>query len=478
MQDKRPVIVLFRQDLRLEDNPALWHASKSGLPLVLVYILDDEIPGKWKMGQAQRWWLHHSLTQLQEHIAKAGGNLILRRGNTLHVITELVQACKARGVYFNRCYEPFWIKTEQALRKNLGSVDVEVNSFNGSLLIEPWELLTKQGTPYKVFTRFWEVAVKGMTISEIYGKPALNSYQDKKLDSDELGKWNLLPHIDWAKEFSTMWSPGEMGAHEKCHRFLDNGVLQYVQKRDEPAIEGTSRLSPHLHFGEIGPRQVYRKMMNRFKDFSSEGVETFFKELGWREFCYYLLYHFPQLPEEPFQSKFSKFPWKETGPTSKAWQTGYTGYPIVDAGMRQLWRTGWMHNRVRIIVASFLTKDLLIPWQEGERWFWDTLVDADLANNAAGWQWVAGCGADAAPYFRIFSPVLQGEKFDPEGDYIRQWIPEFAKVPNKYIHKPWEAPPILLEAAGVRLGKTYPYPVVDHAEARKVALSYFEKLIG
>lgn len=466
----KPIIVLFRQDLRLEDNSALWHASKQNSPLILLYIFDDKTPGKWKIGGAQRWWLHHSLLKLKTEIEKKGGSLILRRGNAFDVLSDVASTTKPQSIYFNRCYEPYWIDFEKKVRNHFASQRIEVQSYNSSLLIEPWELLSKQGTHFKVYTHFFNAAVKDLQIPKTFPKPNFESYNS--IRSEKIEDWNLLPqHPNWAKEFSTMWCPGESGAHQKLKNFLRENLFKYDDRRNIPSTKGTSELSPHLHFGEIGPRQIYHEMNKEGK-----GAEVFFKELMWREFSYYLLYHFPQLPEKPFQSKFSKFEWSGKQSELEAWQKGVVGYPIVDAGMRQLWRTGWMHNRVRMIVASFLVKDLFISWQKGEEWFWDTLVDADLANNAASWQWVAGCGADAAPYFRIFNPILQGEKFDPEGNYIRQWVPELSKMPSKYIHKPWEASEEILNMAGVQLGKNYPYPIVEHAVARKKALEYFHKL--
>lgn len=464
----QPIIVLLRQDLRLNDNPALWHAAQTGAPIIVLYILDDKLPGQWKIGQAQRWWLHHSLKHLSSQLAEQQVTLLLKSGNTQSVLTEVVRLSNAKALFYNRCYEPFWVSFE----KSLAIPGIEIQSFNSALLIEPWMISTKQGTPYKVFTQFWNTASKDLELSPPLPKPTLVGYQNKKIQSETLDEWHLLPKSpNWAREFSSLWEPGESGAQDKLELFITSGLDRYAIDRDVPSIQGTSMLSPHLHFGEIGPKQIVYRLQHLRGD-----VEDFVRELGWREFTYYSLFHFQKLPENSYQDRFNQFPWKTDPAVLKAWQKGLVGYPIVDAGMRQLWHTGTMHNRVRMIVGSFLTKDLLIPWQEGEKWFWDTLLDADLASNAFNWQWVAGSGMDAAPFFRIFNPVLQGQKFDPDGEYVRRWVPELGKLPAKYIHEPWEAPPLLLRELEITLGKTYPYPIVDHKQARDTALRYFKQI--
>lgn len=471
-----PIIVLFRQDLRLTDNPALWYASKLGAPIIPLYILDDQTPGQWKMGSAQRWWLHHSLKHLSHSLASEGGSLVLKRGETLQVLKELVKSCSPQAIYFNRCYEPFWVQLEKKIADPLTFPEVHIHSYNSALLVEPWMISNQQGGVYKVFTKFWNSVTKDLQFPQPLPKVTRLQSGQTSIESDDLASWGLLPnHPDWAGEFASVWQPGEEGAHKQLDQFIEKGLKNYKEGRNIPSIKGTSYLSPHLHFGEIGPRQVYQRVAEH-ENGNLEEVKSFLSELGWREFTHYSLYHFPKLPEESFQERFSRFPWKSDNASLKKWTKGLVGYPIVDAGMRQLWRTGWMHNRVRMIVASFLTKDLFIPWQKGEEWFWDTLVDASLAQNAFNWQWAAGCGMDAAPYFRIFNPILQGEKFDPDGTYIKKWVPELARLPSLYIHTPWEAPRELLKGLGIELGETYPLPLVDHKEARDEALKAFDSI--
>lgn len=439
------IIVWFRKDLRLSDNPALYAAAKKGVVLPL-YILDETL------GAASKWWLHHSLLALEE----SGVPLILRSGDPEKILAQLLKETKAEAIYWNRCYEPESIKRDIQLKKKF-----PVESFNGSLLHEPWEILNDSEEFYKVYTHYWKKSLKLDKIEKPLPKPQVR--WAKGVRTEKLSSWKLLPtHPNWASKFDSFWEIGEEAAQKKLRSFISTSLKAYGHDRDFPAIVGTSRLSPHLHFGEISPRQIWH---------AAPHASKFLSEIGWREFSYYLLYHFPKLPTAPFRPEFAKFPWKKNGKALKAWHQGKTGYPIVDAGMRELWSTGWMHNRVRMIVASFLIKDLLQPWQEGAAWFWDTLVDADLANNSASWQWVAGSGADAAPFFRIFNPVLQGKKFDPDGTYIKRWVPELAKVPPKWIHEIWEAPEEIQA-----LAKNYPSPIVDHEEARKIALMAFQKL--
>jgi deoxyribodipyrimidine photo-lyase len=454
----KPAIVWFRQDLRLADNPALRAVAARGAPLVPVFILDDDTPGDWKWGGASRWWLHHSLTCLDKSLK---GHLVLRRGKAAPVIKALVQETGAATVMWNRSYEPFAVERDKALKSALAKQGVTAESFNGALLHEPWELKTAGGTPFRVFTPFWK-AMREREVAKPH--PAPRDLHFHKAKSEALQDWKLLPaRPDWAKGFD--WAPGEKAAHDALHDFLD-GIEDYARGRDLPACSGTSRLSPHLHWGELSPRRVWHAVATHGH---GQGHETFLKELGWREFCTQLLFHNPALPTRPLDARFAKFQWRRSEKDFRAWTEGRTGIPIVDAGMRQLWRTGWMHNRVRMIAASLLIKHLGIHWREGERWFWDTLVDADLANNAANWQWVAGCGADAAPFFRIFNPVLQGEKFDPKGAYVRKFVPELEAVPDKYVHRPWEAP---------AAPPNYPAPIVDLARGRARALAAFRALKG
>lgn len=469
------MIVWFRQDLRLGDNPALIAAADDGAPLIAVYVLDDETPGQWKRGGASRWWLHKSLESLGADLARHGVTLLLRKGRADSVIRQLARETQAQAVYWNRCYEPFARERDAKLKDALKDAGVEAHSFNGSLLAEPWTLKTKDGGPFRVFSPLYRALEP--TLDNIAPLPApkrLTGFEGD-LASDDLESWKLLPTApDWAAGFGEVWTPGEDGAHKRLDAFVKDRAKDYADTRNLPGVPGTSGLSPHLHFGEISPRQIWARVVADVP--AGKGRETFCKELGWREFSYHLLYHYEDLPESNYQKKFNKFPWDFDARAFKAWTRGHTGYPVVDAGMRELWHTGWMHNRVRMICASFLTKHLLIDWRKGEAWFWDTLVDADLANNSASWQWVAGSGADAAPYFRIFNPVTQGEKFDAEGDYVRRWVPELKDLPAKYLHAPWDAPEPALKRAGVSLGSTYPKPIVDHSTARERALAAFSSI--
>ena len=470
-----PLIVWFRQDLRLVDNPALAAAAEGNRPVVPVYIFDEAGEGEWAPGRASRLWLHHSLTSLARDLAARGSRLILRHGPSAVALDKLIAETGAAGVHWNRRYEPASIARDAAIKKSLEARGLVAKSFNASLLFEPWTIRNKAGEPYRVFTQFWKTCLAGDEPPLPVKAPAKFAAPAAWPESDALDGWKLLPtKPDWAAGFRETWTPGEAGANVRLERFLDGAVETYKTDRNRPDLEATSRLSAHLHFGEIGPRQCFHAA--RARAGGTIGAEHFLSEIGWREFSHHLLYQRPDLPEQALREDFRSFPWKDDAKKLGAWQTGNTGYPIVDAGMRELWHTGWMHNRVRMIVASFLVKHLLLPWQRGQEWFWDTLVDADLANNAASWQWVAGCGADAAPYFRIFNPILQGAKFDPECAYTRRWVPEIANLPTNHLFAPWEAPDMVLRAAGVTLGKTYPKPLVDHGEARARALAAFQSL--
>jgi len=482
MSSHSPVIVWFRQDLRLADNPALSAAANTGRPILPVYVLDQGTPGTWARGGASLWWLHHSLQRLKADLQARGLPLILRRGTADQVLPELAAACGATVITWNRCYEPWAIDRDTRLKAHLTESGVAVDSHNGALLFEPWTIQTKSGSPYRVFSPFWRACLQAPAPEVPLPVPAKLPAPDMAPPGDDLDGWALLPTApDWAGGLRDAWTPGDAGAQARLADFVDGILAGYAGERDRPDIDGTSRLSPHLHFGEISPRQIWHTVHARLAQAGgSAGVEKaaakFLSEIGWREFSYHLLFQFRELPEKPLQPTFADFPWQPDAAAYRQWCRGLTGYPIVDAGMRQLWQTGWMHNRVRMIAASFLVKDLLIPWQDGARWFWDTLVDADLANNSAGWQWVAGCGADAAPYFRVFNPVTQGERFDPEGRYVRAFVPELGKLPDKWLHRPWEAPADVVAAAGVRLGETYPKPMVDHAQARQAALAAYEQI--
>ncbi len=466
-----PIIVWFRQDLRLADNPALAHAAASGRPLLCLYILDDETSGRWRFGGASRWWLDESLAALGRELALLGGRLVLRRGPAEKILPAVVREISAGAVVWNRCYEPYAVARDTALKTHLTNAGIETKSCNAALLVEPWQIATKAGAPFRVFTPFWK-ALRQREVTRPAPVPRTLTFFAGTVAGDALAAWRLAPIApNWADGFRPHWAPGEAGAAAKLDDFLIRAV-DYPDLRDRPDLVATSRLSPHLHWGEISPRQAWHAIRAKTYELPDDG-EKYLSELAWREFAYHLLYHFPTLPDEPLDAGFAEFPWTDDPAAFEAWSKGQTGIPIVDAGMRELWQTGWMHNRVRMIVASFLTKHLLIPWQRGEAWFWDTLLDADLANNAAGWQWVAGCGADAAPFFRIFNPVLQGEKFDPEGDYVRRFVPELTGLPARHIHRPWQAPAIALAEAGLRPGRNYPLPVVDLAAGRARALAAF-----
>jgi deoxyribodipyrimidine photo-lyase len=468
------VILWFRQDLRLSDLPALQAAARDGDAIVPLYIYEEDAGGDWAPGAASRWWLHQSLKALANDIAQRGGELILRRGDTAAILREVAQASGAQKIYCSRRYEPWAAEQESALKNTLDQDGIGFKRYPGTLLHEPGTVMTQGDAPFKVFTPFWR-ACQRISVPEPQPTPSLTWSNYRK--SESLDNWSLLPRQpNWAAEWTDYWQPGEAGAALRLKEFLKGAVEDYAEQRDLPAVEATSRLSPHLHHGELSPRQIWAtcEQLKAGDPKLSTAVSKFQAELGWREFSYHLLHFFPEIPGKPFKENFSDFPWQPNKEYLKRWQRGNTGYPIVDAGMRELWATGFMHNRVRMVVASFLCKHLLQHWRDGEDWFWDTLVDADLASNGCSWQWVAGSGADAAPYFRIFNPVTQGEKFDKQGDYVRRWVPELEKLPNKYLHKPWEAPEELLQGAGVKLGKDYPAPIVDHREARQAALDAYE----
>lgn len=461
-------IVWLRQDLRTQDNPALFEASIAHDAVIPVYILEESNENIWPIGSAQRWWLHHSLTSLQSELSKLGSPLILRKGNCLKELQKLIKESDADTVYWNRCYEPHAILRDKKIKTEIKNINIEVESFNGSLFNEPWNIMNKQGDYFKVYTPYWKHCLKTQPIRNILStQKKLKCFSHSK--SDDLKKWNLLPqNPNWTKDFNQYHQPGTAGAHKRLEHFLMEHISQYPNNRDFPHLDVTSHLSPHLHFGEISPTQIWHAVQTAATEekINDAAIERFYSQLGWREFSYYLLYHFPEFPSDNFRSQFNKFKWNNNKNDLKKWQQGLTGFPIVDAGMRELWHSGIMHNRVRMIAASFLIKDLLIDWRKGEEWFWDTLVDADLANNSAGWQWVAGSGADAAPYFRIFNPITQGQKFDPQGLYIKKWIPELRDLPVEYIHEPWLSPQKI----------NYPAPMVNHKLAREEALKQYRSI--
>lgn len=481
-RDPGAIIVWFRLDLRLTDNPALSCAVSREVPVIPVFTWAPDEEGAWKPGAASKWWLYQSLTWLAQALRSKGSRLILRRGSTLQELCRVVAETGARAVYWNRRYEPRIRELDNEVESTFASRQIEVETFSGALLTEPSDVSTKAGKPFRVFTPFWRACLNKGEPFELLPEVSELPSPRRWPESLPLEALELEPKVDWAAGIRAAWTPGEAGAQTRLDSLRHDTVENYEHDRNRPDVDGTSRLSPHLHFGEVSARQVLHAVQvaafAHGKPGAMKGTEGFVRQLFWREFAYHLLYHEPQTVDEPLRQEFADFPWAHDPKGLRAWQKGATGYPYIDAGMRQLWETGWMHNRVRMAVASFLVKDLLIPWQEGARWFWDTLVDADLANNTLGWQWVAGCGADAAPYFRIFNPVTQGERFDPQGAYVRRWVPELTELPDKFIHRPWEATTQVLKGAGVSLGVTYPGPIVDHADARARALQAFGLIRG
>lgn len=467
----KPIILWLRRDLRLTDNPALAHAAATG-PVLPIFIDDTSEP--WPPGCAQRWWLHHSLTDLARRLAVAGLPLTLRRGVPADVLDDLIAETGAATVVWNRCYEPHAIQRDELIKTVLRGRGLTVQPFNASLLHEPLNMRTASGTPFQVFTPFWRALRALGDPASAVPAPKLTPSPRPWPRSDELDEWRLLPRAaDWSAGLRATWRPGEESALRRLGAWIGRTRRDYGHLRDRPDQDATSALSPHLHWGEISPRTVWHAVRQAMAVTGDDDGWDFLRQLGWREFAAHLLFHRRDLPTRPFRPTFDRIDRVEDAATLQAWRQGRTGYPIVDAAMRQLWVTGWMHNRTRMIVASFLTKHLMQDWRAGAAWFWDTLVDADLANNVAGWQWVAGCGADAAPYFRIFNPVLQGEKFDPAGAYVRRFVPELSALPDRWIHRPWEAPADAVASSKVSLGENYPLPIVEHGWARARALTAF-----
>lgn len=465
-------IVWFKKDLRVIDNPALSAAIKSGFKIIPIYIIDEISPNAIKAGSASKLWLYHSLKSLNKSL---NNNLIVFKGSPQEIFNELMNTTQISQIYWNRCYEKWQVIRDKELQQNLCDLGIEVFTFNSSLLWEPWETVKSDKTPYKVFTAFYNNICNNLSAPrkpedpiEIKSIVTKASYPKYQINIEDISSQQI-----WEKNVISPWEIGETSAREKLQQFLKYKINNYKQGRDFPSLESTSHLSPHLHFGEISPHYIWEEL---FKIKNDANLEHFRRELIWREFAYQLLFFFPDLPRKNWQKKFDTFPWHYNSEKLILWQTGKTGIPIVDAGMRELWQTGYMHNRVRMIVASFLVKNLMIDWCTGAEWFWETLFDADLANNSASWQWVAGCGADAAPYFRIFNPITQSEKFDSEGLYIRKYLPEIAQLPNKYIHSPHLAPSSVLSEANIVLGRDYPEPIIDLKSSRQLALNAFKDL--
>nr|WP_281413495.1 deoxyribodipyrimidine photo-lyase [Microvirga antarctica] len=474
-----PALVWFRDDRRMADNPALRAAIAAKVPVLCFFILDDGSPGLRPLGGAARWWLHGSLEKLAESLAGIGGELLLFEGPAEQWVSRIAAETGATAIYWNRRYGEGEIGIDSALKERLGADGVTVESFNGSLLHEPWEIKNQSGTPFRVFTPYSRTAMARPVPAPLPAPRTIPGGAwpaDLRKASVSLSALRLEPgKPNWAKGLAETWTRGEAAARGRLGDFLDEHLAGYADKRERPGIDGSSRLSPYLRHGEISPRQVWHAVSAAMAENPSRATDgrKFLTELTWRDFCYQILYHQPDLATRSYSARFDAMPWSQGKSGLEPWQQGLTGYPIVDAGMRQLWQTGWMHNRIRMVVGSFLSKHLLIDWRDGEAWFWDTLVDADPANNAFNWQWVAGSGPDSAPFHRIFNPVTQGEKFDTDGAYVRRFVPELARLPDRFLHKPWDAPETQRADAGVGLGKTYPRPVVDHAAARARALDAF-----
>jgi deoxyribodipyrimidine photo-lyase len=475
VKKQAPVLLWFRRDLRLADQDAVAAAAESSAPVFPIFILDDSDQRPHRaIGAASRWWLHHSLERLAGSLEALATPLILRRGDAARTILRLAEETGAGAIHTGFMPDPGERAADKTVAEALQGQDCQLYRHRTTLIHDPHEVRTQAGTHFNVFAPFAKAFE-----AKVYVRPP--GAAPKRLTagshpkSEKLADWGLLPKIHWDAAFAEEWTPGEVGAAQRLASFVEDNVGDYETARDIPGQAATSRLSPHLHWGEISPWQVWEAVAQAK---GHAGVAKYRRELIWREFAAHLLWHRPELVDQPLHQEFADLPWRNDKTAETAWRRGRTGIPIVDAGLRQLWHIGWMHNRVRMIVASLLVKHLLIPWQQGEAWFWDTLVDADLANNCVNWQWVAGCGTDAAPFFRIFNPVLQGKKFDPCGYYVRQWVPELAKLPNPHIHEPWAASQAVLHAADVKLGQTYPMPIVNLAEGRARALAALKQITG
>ena len=475
LKSEDPIIVWFRNDLRVSDNPALAEASKRA-KVVPIYIHDPQDGSSFPLGAASKWWLHNSLDALSHRLKKLGCPLLLRKGKTKDILLGLAKETGAKVVHWNTRYLHHEVDMDSDISGKLEALGIEVCSYPGFLLSEPWEIHNQSGFAFKVFTPFWKHCLEKLNPATPLPAPIAVESMENPPQSQAIEDLGLFPKIEWYGGMDEFWNPGESGAQANLASFIADIFRAYSSSRDIPGTRGTSRLSPHLHFGEISPRQIWHAL-------KGTGIigwknSQFLAEVGWREFAYHLLHAFPETTCHPLRPEFQHFPWEPDDRLLHAWQKGMTGYPLVDAGMRELWATGWMHNRVRMVVASFLIKHLLQDWREGAKWFWDTLVDADLASNTLGWQWTAGCGADAAPFFRIFNPTSQAQKFDPRGTYIHKWIPELRSLKPPALFEPWKVPPLELGMAGIELGKTYPVPVVNHPEARQKALDAYEATKG
>lgn len=464
-------IVWFRLDLRLQDNLALDAAIKEGLPIIPIYIHNDSPKKAWSIGATSKWWLHFALKDLDSELNKLGSKLIIFKEQPPLVLKTLCSRFNVSKIFWNECYEPNQIKLDNEVKKLLNTLNIKIGVFESNLLYHPSQIKNSQGSSYKIFSAYWKACTTHFTPRKVITVNVKSiKVHRQSINSTTIENLKLLPKFNWDKQFYDIWIPTAKEAHKRLNHFAKELSINYYKNRNFPALDGTSKLSPYLHFGQISSHQILEVLQK------NNNSKSFHAELGWREFAYYQLFYNPQIPDQPLRPEFNSFPWIKNKKYIQAWQQGLTGYPFIDAAMRQLWNTGWMHNRLRMVVGSFLVKHLLIPWQVGEQWFWDTLLDADLANNSLGWQWVAGCGIDAAPFFRVFNPILQGKKFDPHGKYIAQYLPEISHLPSKYIHCPWIAPKDILKQAGISLGKNYPTPIVDISQGRTRALALYEKL--
>lgn len=472
----RKTIVWFRKDLRMHDNPALWEAAQQGI-VIPVFILPDEEDSVEVASEVGQWWLHHSLTALKEKLESHGLSLVILRGDCLKELTSVCNETQADAVFFSERFEPQVIERDKAITLSLLSKGIEVRSFSSNLLYPPYDIMNQKNEPYKVFTSYWKRTMLEM-VSPPLPIPIDFAPLDQILSSLKVEELNLLSDVGWDEKFSKYWTPGEKGAITRWQQFTDDGLSGYTEGRDVPSANAVSLLSPHFAWGEISVRAVWQaaNVLSEVEANMQSAVDAFLRQIVWREFAYHQLIHFPKMLNEPLRENFEAFPWLENDEAFSKWKKGLTGYPLVDAGMRELWETGAIHNRVRMVVASFLVKHLLITWVDGADWFAETLVDYDAASNAMGWQWVAGSGIDAAPYFRIFNPILQSQRFDPNGFYIKKWIPELAKLPSKYIHEPWKAPEDVLSNSELTLGQEYPLPMIDHPFARKRALEAYAQI--
>jgi len=474
----RPTVVWFNLDLRLADQPALQAASIEESPILPCYVIDLAAGWDWNPGSASRWWLYHSLRSLDRQFQKFGGRLIVKKGDVVETLLWLLDVSRARSIHWTTGHDPKLKKDSALLKLKLDSLDVQSYEHMDGLMFPSSLIRTQQGQPYKMYSAFAKACQAAGPVDLPNSIPQNFKLYNGALSDDANSNLELLVKAEGGshRSLNKYWQPGERHAVAKLQNFSNSHLVDYSDNRDEVAADLTSRLSPHIHFGEVSIRKVWYLTSSTQASFSNIEINAYQRQLLWREFCYHLLVHWPTLPSQELRKEYCNFPWKPSRVLYAAWKRGETGYPFVDAALRELSSSGWIHNRARMVAASFLVKQLLVPWKMGQSWFWRSLVDADLANNAASWQWVSGCGTDSAPYYRIFNPVLQGQKFDPVGDYVRRWIPELRTLPNRWIHEPWRCPAEEASAAGFRLGCDYPYPIIDLGAARTKALQAWQSI--